>query len=95
MQVENSRVTQDWPTDHPHAADLGSSAIAHLPEMDINEDGTIYHIGQDNQFHGHPSLSVYNSWHIPGDFTKVVLANAANLALPVGSVPGMRDMANQ
>jgi hypothetical protein len=62
----------------------------HLPGLDINKDGTIYYIGQDNQLHGYPSLAAYNSWHIANDFSVVVPANAADMALPVGNLVSAR-----
>jgi DNA-binding beta-propeller fold protein YncE len=62
----------------------------HLPGQDINKDATIYYIGQDDQLHGYPSLAAYNSWHIANDFSVVVPANAADMALPVGSLVNAR-----
>lgn len=53
---------------------------AHLPGLDILDKGTVYWVGYDNLEHGYPSIQVYNSWHIDNDFTKVVPANAADLA---------------
>ena len=69
----------------PKATNLSSGTAQHLPGLDINKNGTIYWVGTDNQLHPYPSLQDYNSWHIPNDFSRVVPANAADLALPVGS----------
>lgn len=70
----------------PKSSNLDQGSARHLSGLDINRNGTVYWIGQDNQLHGYPSLIIYNSWHIPNDFTKVVPANAADMALPVGSL---------
>ncbi|MFA5860034.1 MAG: fibronectin type III domain-containing protein, partial [Elusimicrobiota bacterium] len=69
---------------------LNNEQAAHLPGTDIVVDGTIYWIGEDNMLHGYPSLEVYNSWHIPNDFTKVVKANAADQLMPIGELVTMR-----
>jgi len=63
-----------------------------LPGLDIIKDGIIYWVGHDNQLHGYPSLATYNSWHLDNDFSRVVPANTADLALPVGSVAEMRTV---
>ncbi|MDE2312094.1 MAG: hypothetical protein KGJ93_03350 [Patescibacteria group bacterium] len=74
----------------PKAANLSDSLAAHMPGLDINRNGTIYWIGADNQLHGYPDLTTFNSWHLPNDFTRVVPANQADLALPVGKLVGKR-----
>jgi len=58
---------------------------AHLPGTNIIIKGIIYWISSDNQLHPYPSLAVYNSWNTPNDFSTVVLANTADLALPISS----------
>ncbi len=70
----------------PKAAELNSFTETHQSGTDINRNGTVYWVGEDNQLHGYPSLSVYNSWHIPGDFSQVVPANVADMAVPVGNL---------
>jgi hypothetical protein len=70
----------------PRAGNISSASAAHLPGIDINVGGTIYWIGPDMQRHGYPNLAVYNSWHLRNDASKIVTANAADLALPVGSL---------
>jgi hypothetical protein len=74
----------------PLASNLNNGSAQHLAGLDINRSGTIYWVGSDGQLHGYPSLAVYNSWHIPGDFSRVVPANAADNALPVGATVAAR-----
>jgi hypothetical protein len=74
----------------PRAADLNNGSAGHLAGLDINRNGTVYWVGPDNQLHGYPSLAVFNSWHLPNDFTRVVPANAADNSLPVGSLVSQR-----
>jgi len=69
---------------------LYNEQAAHLPGTDIVVNGTIYWVGEDNMLHGYPSLEVYNSWHIPNDFTKVVKANAADQLKPIGELVAIR-----
>lgn len=76
----------------PTASNLDKSDAAHQPGLDINRNGTIYYIGSDNQLHGYPSEAVYNSWHIPGDFSKVVPANTADMELTVGTLVEIRPV---
>lgn len=68
----------------PQAGDLSGTAVAHLPGININDHGTIYWIGSDGQRHAYTSLSIYNSWNVPNDFSQVVPANTADLQLPIG-----------
>lgn len=70
----------------PRATNLADGTAAHLPGLDINRNGTVYWIGNDNQLHGYPSLDVYNSWHLPNDFTRVVPANANDMSMQVGGL---------
>ena len=74
----------------PKASNLDSSDQPHLPGMDINRNGTVYWVGQDNMLHPYPSIKVYNSWHVQNDFSRVVSANSADSSLPVGSMIGER-----
>lgn len=74
----------------PKTSNLDNGTAGHLAGLDINRNGTVYWVGQDNQLHGYPSLQVYNSWHLPNDFTRVVLANSADMSLPVGSLISQR-----
>jgi hypothetical protein len=68
----------------PVAAPIATATAAHAAGVDVLSRGTVYRIGTDNALHPYPSLAVYNSWHLAGDFSTVVPANAADLALPVG-----------
>jgi hypothetical protein len=70
---------------------ISDATQPHLPGTNIISKGTIYWIGEDYTLHPYPSLVVYNSWNIPNDFSKVVLANAADLALPVGNADVVRN----
>lgn len=70
----------------PKSSNLDNPAAAHLSGLDINKNGTVYWLGSDRQLHGYPSLAVYNSWRIPGDFSRVVPANDADMALPMGNM---------
>ncbi len=69
---------------------LSNPNQAHLPEMDININGTIYWIDIDGSKHPYPSLAVYNSWHIDNDFSTVVVANSADLSLQTGNAVPLR-----
>jgi hypothetical protein len=64
---------------------LDNGQAQHLPGIDINVDGTIYWIGYDGRRYPYPSLEIFNSWHIPNDFTRVLPANNADRSLPAGS----------
>jgi hypothetical protein len=66
--------------------------LPHLPGTDINIQGTIYYIGSDNKRYGYPSQEVWNSWHFDNDFSNVVIANSADLSLPVGDVVPLRKI---
>lgn len=74
----------------PRAANLDNGKAGHLAGLDINRKGTVYWIGSDGQLHGYPSLTAFNSWHIPNDFSRVVPANDADMALPVGDLVSTR-----
>jgi chitodextrinase len=69
----------------PLGSVIQDSTSSHIPGVDIVYHGTVYWVGPDAERHPYPSLAVYNSWHIRGDFSTVVPANAADLALPLGS----------
>ncbi len=64
---------------------LSNSAVRHLPGTHINENGTVYWLGE-NFKHAYPSLQVYNSWNVDGDFSQVVPANSADLNIPEGAL---------
>ncbi len=71
---------------------ISDPKLAHLPGTDINIQGTIYYIGSDNKRYGYPSQEVWNSWHFDNDFSNVVIANSADLSLPVGDVVPLRKI---
>lgn len=66
------------------ASPLGSASSRHLSGVFVNASGTIYRM-EDNLRRGIPSLEVFNSWNIDNDFSAVAPANAADLAVPVGT----------
>jgi hypothetical protein len=68
------------------AAPITNGAQSHLPGANVLLSGTVYYFGTDNMLHPYPSLATYNSWNIPNDFSTVVPANAADQALPIGTV---------
>jgi|GEM_PF-7111584 len=74
----------------PKAENLDKGQAAHAPGLDINLKGTIYYIGSDNKLHGFPSQSIYNSWRLDNDYSRVVPANTADSSYPVGSDVIMR-----
>jgi len=69
----------------PKADNLADTATLHSQGVDVNIKGAIYWIGDVGQRHLYPSLSIYNTWHLHNDFSKVVPANPADLQLPIGS----------
>ncbi len=73
----------------PLATNLDNGTAAHLAGLDILRNGTVYWLGS-GQLYGYPSLDVYNSWHIPNDFSAVVPANDADMALPAGGTVSAR-----
>jgi hypothetical protein len=73
----------------PQGANLNDPNETHPEGVDINENGIVYWI-QAGQKHPYPSLATYNSWRVPNDFSRVLPANAADRALSVGGVVGVR-----
>jgi hypothetical protein len=67
----------------PASANLSDPAAAHLDGADVSSGGTVYWVSGGTRY-PYPSPDTYNSWHIKNDFSTVVPANAADLALPVG-----------
>jgi hypothetical protein len=74
----------------PKAENISNSKQAHLPGSDISINGQIDWIGYDNQLHPYPNLAIYNSWHITGDFSTVLIGNDQDKTIPVGSVVSVR-----
>src|SRR5205823_487777 len=59
-------------------SNVDDSTKAHLPGINISDKGTIYWIDYNYTKHAYPNLTVYNSWNVPGDFTRVLPANGAD-----------------
>jgi hypothetical protein len=57
----------------------------HLPGANVNSRGTIYLLSDAARL-PYPSVAVFNTWNLHNDFSRVVPANAADLALPLGQV---------
>jgi hypothetical protein len=76
----------------PRGEVIADPAKPHLPGTDINIQGTIYYIGSDNKRYGYPSQEVWNSWHFDNDFSNVVIANQADLSLPIGEIAPLRKI---
>jgi len=64
---------------------LTDSNVRHLPGTHINDNGTVYWLGESSK-HAYPSLEVFNSWNADGDFSQVVPANSADLGIPEGAL---------
>lgn len=62
---------------------VSNSRARHLQGANTNSLGTIYLLGETQRF-AYPSLSVFNTWNLHNDFSRVVPPNAADLALPIG-----------
>ena len=70
---------------------LDNPTERHKAGSQINHQGTIYWLSEGFR-HPYPSLAVYNSWNLDNDFSSVVPANNADLALPVGSIITFRAL---
>ncbi len=68
---------------------LADVTATHLDGVDVNDRGTIYWLSGGKKY-GYPSMEVYNSWHKDNDFSRVVPANSADMALPYGGAVSMR-----
>ncbi|MDP2933531.1 MAG: Ig-like domain-containing protein, partial [bacterium] len=66
------------------AGNLSDANARHMAGVYITTAGTVYRMGQNTRL-GIPSMEAYNSWNVDNDFSQVVPANAADLALPVGA----------
>ncbi len=62
---------------------ISNANSSHLPGSEISSKGTIYYIGTTARY-PYPSLSVFNTWNLHNNFSRVLPANAADLVLPVG-----------
>jgi hypothetical protein len=77
----------------PESTIISSRTSRHLSGAIISSKGTIYSLGPDSRY-PYPSLSVYNSWNLKNDFSRVLPANAADLTLPIGSPVTPRTSCN-
>jgi hypothetical protein len=71
---------------------IADPSLPHKPGTDINIQGTIYYIDSNNKRLGYPSETVWNSWHFDNDFSNVVIANQADLSLPIGEIAPLRKI---
>lgn len=69
----------------PNGGLVASLTARHLAGADVSSQGTVYYL-DDSARYPYPSLAVFNTWHLQNDFSRVLPANAADLALPVGPV---------
>ncbi len=63
---------------------VSSSTVQHLRGADVSSNGTVYWL-DDSSRHPYASVNDYNSWHVANDFSTVVPANQADLALPLAA----------
>jgi hypothetical protein len=68
----------------PDGNAISDKTAGHLPGVNVSSKGTVYFLGDTARL-PYPSLAVFNTWNLPGDFSRVVPANAADMALPIGS----------
>src|ERR1035437_7326986 len=69
----------------PHGSLIANAKARHLQGANVNEHGAIYYLGQSERS-PYPSVAVFNTWNLRNDFSRVLPANAADLALPIGPV---------
>jgi hypothetical protein len=76
------------------ALDTGSNVsdptARHLPGANVNSRGTIYLLSDTARL-PYPSLAVFNTWDLRNDFSRVLPANAADVALPLGPAVTLRS----
>ena len=77
----------------PNGGLVSSLTARHLSGADVGSQGTVYYL-DDSARYPYPSLAVFNTWHFQNDFSRVLPANAADLALPVGPVVIPRSSCN-
>jgi hypothetical protein len=73
---------------------VSSATASHLPGTNISSQGTVYFITSQGR-QPYPSLTVYNSWNLHNNFSRVVPANASDLNLPIGSAVTPRTSCGQ
>jgi hypothetical protein len=77
----------------PDGTIISSQTSRHLPGAKISSNGTVFYLGSAARY-PYPSLSVYNSWNLKNDFSRIIPANAADLALPIGPTVTPRSTCN-
>ena len=75
----------------PHGSLIANAKARHLQGTNVNEHGAIYYLGQSERS-PYPSVAVFNTWNLRNDFSRVLPANAADLALPIGPVVTPRSI---
>jgi hypothetical protein len=73
----------------PDGSLIANAKARHLQGANINAHGAIYYLGQSERS-PYPSVAVFNTWNLHNDFSSVLPANAADLALPIGPVVPLR-----
>jgi hypothetical protein len=68
----------------PLGSAVASVSDRHMHGADVSDNGIVYWL-DDTSRHPYPSVDVWNSWHPDNDFSTVVPANAADLALPIAN----------
>jgi hypothetical protein len=69
----------------PDGSLIANAKVRHLQGANVNDHGAIYYLGQSERS-PYPSVAVFNTWNLHNDFSRVLPANAADLALPIGPV---------
>ena len=69
----------------PSGSAISSPKARHLQGANVNDHGAIYYLSQTERS-PYPSVAVFNTWNQHNDFSRVLLANAADLSLPIGPV---------
>jgi hypothetical protein len=69
----------------PDGSLIANAKARHLQGANVNDHGAIYYLGQSERS-PYPSVAVFNTWNLHNDFSRVLPANAADLALPIGPV---------
>lgn len=57
----------------------------HHRGVKIIDNGAVFFMGNSVRY-PYPSMEVYNSWNLDNDFSRVVPANAADRAVPIGEI---------
>jgi hypothetical protein len=74
----------------PDGSIINNASARHLRGVNVISGGTIYYVGATTLY-PYPSLATFNTWNLKNDFSRVVPANKADIALPMGSVVAPRS----